>query len=601
MKKFNLLYILCLFAGLHSCSLDEFNPSGISTEQEWSTAAGYEKLVNGCYYDMIRIVYGQAEDTYVFVAEAGTDLWQDVNSSNGGWSQILRYDGFAASNSMIREPYSGFYGTLSACNAAIYYAGKVEGLTTDQINKLVAEAYFIRAHALFAIVEQWGGKYLPTEPMTSPQTNLPCSSINDFYNIILSDLEFAMTHLPVSHAVVGHVTKAAAYHLYAKAALTYSTYTDGLGGATPLNQTESRELLIKAQNAANYLISNASSLGVELYQNVAEVFDENNNKSNKEALFIVCHSMIKEYNPRGNYYNRVWKQFGAYANATTGVSLEGIVPSYNTIVNGVEVPKVSKCNCYMAPSKYLIDLYCENDGRYEAFFQDTYYVNNANNTDKTGYTWTSSDANRYGLDAGRIGNNSFDIPLGDTAIYIPRNTYTQAEKEATRYAIYNIEDNYKDITQPLKFFPSLKKADTPSLYAGTNASKPYSGADCIIYRLGETYLVAAEIAWRLGDNNTAADRLNVIRNRASKNNDSSLSISSSDVTEDFLLDEYAREMCGEWTRWFDLKRFRAFESRIKKANPQITSFNKDIHYLRPVPTAELLLLENADEYQNAGY
>lgn len=50
-----------------------------------------------------------------------------------------------------------------------------------------------------------------------------------------------------------------------------------------------------------------------------------------------------------------------------------------------------------------------------------------------------------------------------------------------------------------------------------------------------------------------------------------------------------------------LKRFRAFESRITKANPQITKFDKNIHYLRPIPTAELLLIDNANEYQNPGY
>ena len=73
------------------------------------------------------------------------------------------------------------------------------------------------------------------------------------------------------------------------------------------------------------------------------------------------------------------------------------------------------------------------------------------------------------------------------------------------------------------------------------------------------------------------------------------------VTEKFLLDEYAREMIGEWGRWMTLKRFRALENRIQLANPQITSFNKNVHYLRPIPDEELLLLDNAAEYQNPGY
>ena len=143
--------------------------------------------------------------------------------------------------------------------------------------------------------------------------------------------------------------------------------------------------------------------------------------------------------------------------------------------------------------------------------------------------------------------------------------------------------------------------DCPSLYAGTNPSKPYSSADCIIYRLGETYLLAAEIDWRLGDVNGAVDRLNDLRNRSCEGHDHSLDITAADVTEDFLLDEYAREMIGEWNRWMTLKRFRALERRIKECNPQITNFKPDVHYLRPIPDGELLVIDNPQEYQNPGY
>ena len=78
-------------------------------------------------------------------------------------------------------------------------------------------------------------------------------------------------------------------------------------------------------------------------------------------------------------------------------------------------------------------------------------------------------------------------------------------------------------------------------------------------------------------------------------------MTAGDIDADFLLDEYAREMIGEWGRWMTLKRFRAFESRIAKANPQITRFDGKVHYLRPIPDAEILLIANPAEYQNPGY
>lgn len=601
MKTIKLISTAFLLLFAWGCELDEVNPSSVPTDQEWRTAAGYEKLVNNCYFDLIRIVYGQAEDTFVVNAEGGTDIWQDVNptGSNGNWSRLMRYDGDFGG--LLGEAYEGFYATVNSCNAAIEYAAKVQGLSQERIDALVAEAHFLRAHALYHIVEQYGGKYLSETYTSSPVTALTCSTVNAFYEVILRDLDFATKHLPVKQEVFGHVTRAAAYHLLARTALSYASYTDAKSNAEAVSAEESRKLIETARDAADYLIDHASELGVRLYDDVREVFDEANNKSNAEALFVVCHSMQQAYNPRGNYYNRTWKHFGAYANNPAGIYLDGLKASYATEVNGVAVPKLAKCNCILEPSKYLIDLYKEKDLRYEAFFNDKYYVNSGNTADKMAYMWSETDAKRYKLDLKRVGDPAYNIPLGGLAVYISRKTYTQAERDALPYAVCNIEDNYADPKQPGYFFPSLKKHDAPSLYAGTNASKPYSAADNIVYRLGETYLLSAEAHWRLGTTDRAKSRLNDLRNRACEGHDHSMDIAAADVTEEFLLDEFAREMCGEWNRWFTLKRFRAFESRLAKYNPQAHRFDPAIHYLRPIPSWMLTSIDNGEEYQNPGY
>ena len=604
MKK---IYLFMAFATctaamtLCSCSLEEENPSAISTSQEWTTASGYEKLVNGCYFDMVRIVYGQAEDTYVIASEGGTDIWQDVRGgSNGNWSKALIYSNDFGSNTyMFQEAYSGFYGTLSQCNAAIAYAEKVQGLSDAARNALAAEAHFIRAHVLFNIVEYWGGKYLPTEPTSSAITTLPLSKVNDFYDVILEDLDFAKNNLPVSQSVRGHVTRAAAYHLDAKAALTYSTYTDGLGFCDAIDNAKKTELLNRAKASADYLINNASSLGVKLYTDIDEVFDQENNKKNEEALFIITHSTIQALNPRGNYYNRAWKHWDSYNNANDGIGMSGMTPTYNVVktVNNEDY-RLAKGNCYMTPSKYMFDLYGPKDGRYKAFFIDTWYINNPNNGKQ--YQWTSSDASRCGLSDNRVDNAAFNINQGDTAIYIARGkNLTQSQRDALRYASYNLEDNFKDPANPGKIFPTLRKNLCTNLFCGTNASKPYSAADCIIYRLAETYLLSAEINWRLGDNAGAAQRVNVIRNRACIGHDGSLNVSANDINANFLLDENARELIGEWQRWQTLKRFRLLKERVA-LNPQIKEF-KDEYYLRPVMQSELDAMENGAEYQNPGY
>jgi hypothetical protein len=73
------------------------------------------------------------------------------------------------------------------------------------------------------------------------------------------------------------------------------------------------------------------------------------------------------------------------------------------------------------------------------------------------------------------------------------------------------------------------------------------------------------------------------------------------VTLDFILDERARELCGEFQRWFDLKRTGKLQSRIAAFNPDITNFNPN-YSLRPVPLVEIQGLANGAVFgQNPGY
>jgi hypothetical protein len=60
-------------------------------------------------------------------------------------------------------------------------------------------------------------------------------------------------------------------------------------------------------------------------------------------------------------------------------------------------------------------------------------------------------------------------------------------------------------------------------------------------------------------------------------------------------------MCGEWIRWFDLKRMLSgadFVARIKKLNPDITLV-QPFHRLRPIPQVEIdALLNGTTEFKN---
>ena len=65
MKRYKIMSLAAasMLLSATSCSLDEYNPSGDTPENEWTSAAGFEKKINDCYFDLVRIIYGQGEDT----------------------------------------------------------------------------------------------------------------------------------------------------------------------------------------------------------------------------------------------------------------------------------------------------------------------------------------------------------------------------------------------------------------------------------------------------------------------------------------------------------------------------------------------------------
>ncbi|MOA43113.1 SusD family protein [compost metagenome] len=118
-------------------------------------------------------------------------------------------------------------------------------------------------------------------------------------------------------------------------------------------------------------------------------------------------------------------------------------------------------------------------------------------------------------------------------------------------------------------------------------------------RLGEVYLIAAEAEFYLrGANGVAAGYINALRTRVSGQQ-----VAAGDLSVQFILDERARELCGEYTRWYDLKRTgKLNKTYLMQSNPDVGQYFVDgRHGLRPIPQGQIDAISNPAGFQNPGY
>lgn len=131
-----------------------------------------------------------------------------------------------------------------------------------------------------------------------------------------------------------------------------------------------------------------------------------------------------------------------------------------------------------------------------------------------------------------------------------------------------------------------------------NVNEARGNKDFIVFRLGETYLIAAEALMMAGNTEEAATYFNEVRRRAARPG-VDFSVSPGELTIDLILDERARELAGEMHRWFDLVRTGKALERIRNYSARGQEI-RDHHLLRPIPQSQIDLL-TVSFAQNPGY
>ena len=135
--------------------------------------------------------------------------------------------------------------------------------------------------------------------------------------------------------------------------------------------------------------------------------------------------------------------------------------------------------------------------------------------------------------------------------------------------------------------------------------------DIYLFRLAETCLIAAEAAVMNNDQSNAEKYINYVVSRAEKHSPQGGLSRYSNVTIDNILDERAKELLGEGSRWNDLQRTGKLAERVLKYNWDVSniyggtikttltqeSFENKFK-LRPIPLQWLNSLSNGHELGN---
>ena len=148
-------------------------------------------------------------------------------------------------------------------------------------------------------------------------------------------------------------------------------------------------------------------------------------------------------------------------------------------------------------------------------------------------------------------------------------------------------------------YPKYKNVTSVGDVGSNNGTSAHVDIDFPMFRLADVYLMLAESAYRNGDQGTALNYINILRERAYGNSNNNMS----SINLDDILDERSRELAWEGSRRTDLIRFGKFTSGDYVwpfKGGDVSGIGTSSHLdLYPIPTSDLIL--NPNLTQNPGY
>jgi hypothetical protein len=287
--------VLAISAIALSCKkqLDQVPISSTTTATFYKQPSDFIQAVNGAYNSLRGY-----PDRLLFLSEVRSDNIYPTNDVGRDPDPINNFSLGIASNTYVEEAWSADFAGIFRANTVLDQVAKNGSYVGSSAlaTRLTAEARFLRAFYYFDLVRYYGKVPIVDHPVTAIEANaIARSTVTDVYALIISDLQFAMTNLPLNYSGtfpaygptdVGRATKYAAEAILAEVYMTRSAPTYGIeGSGMGLNEWSLAVPLLQDIINSGLFVFNPNfggATGIFSYTN-------QNPTVNKEAVFDIMY------------------------------------------------------------------------------------------------------------------------------------------------------------------------------------------------------------------------------------------------------------------------------------------------------------------------
>lgn len=231
MKKIVLSLTAACALVLGSCQkdLEQAPISNGSTLTFYTSATDFNQAMTATY----SALRGYPDRT-LFMSEVRSDNFYAASSQGvRDWDGINNFITTLSINPYIADTWASDYGAIFRANTMLDQLAARGSVTGALQARYEGEAKFIRAMMYLDLVRYFG-KVPLVDHALEPQdvVKIPRTDVSKVYDLIISDLQTAITNLPATYAAtdVGRATKGAAQTLLALTYLTRSGPTYGING-----------------------------------------------------------------------------------------------------------------------------------------------------------------------------------------------------------------------------------------------------------------------------------------------------------------------------------------------------------------------------------